>query len=164
MWPCLNSKQRHNLLQNLYGNDADRIPIEHVGALAWLLHAECDLLGPIRTWIKSSAGWQTSAAAGPTGRSTTTARIAARFVNCCAILSLTLLIVSAWLPDTGVSCRTKIASSTHHAALCTANVAFDWLDVVLLGVFLVEFIWIMTREGSQALTSCLLYTSDAADE
>ena len=153
VWPSLNSKQRHNLLQNLYGNDADRIPIEHVGALAWLLHAECDLLGPIRAWIKSSAGCQTSAAAGPTGRSTTRARIAARFVNCCAILSLTLLIVSAWLPDTGVSCRTKIASSTHHAAICTANVAFDWLDVLLLGVFLVEFIWIMAREGSQALTS-----------
>ena len=158
LWPDLSVHQSSTLLQQIYGIDS--IPKENVGALAWLLHADHSWGWmchghPAGEQFSVQKSDQESALENALGTKT---HIATIFLGFCSILSMVMMIASAWLPDPGIRCLVQAEAHAPLALVCVVNGAFECVDVVLCAVFCVELMWILVTEGLCAFVSlCNLY-------
>ena len=155
VWPHLTEQQTLQVLKAIYGDDhKDSILSEHAGALSWLLHADSHCGISVPAWMCvswNSPSFHVSNAAPNSHAAGSWRRVF--FLHGCAILSFTMLVVSAWLPDTGVACTLHTNEPSPAAWGYAVNRGFEWLDVLLCGVFLIDMIWMVALDRLRILTS-----------
>lgn len=180
VWPNLSLQQSSKVLQHIYGVDQHQsVLIENTGALAWLLHADSHFGFTLPKWLSrgKQLGRKAADADGAARDQhddlrqivkkpkeqecksfkkslvSTKKYLAMRLLNLCAILSMVILLVSAWMPDSGVGCILRGSEVSARSSECLVNRVFEWLDVVVCAAFCGELGWLLATQRLSAFTS-----------
>jgi cbb3-type cytochrome oxidase subunit 3 len=166
VWPSLTARQSLKALHQCFssgnGPRIENVPREHLGALAWFLHADARVGVPLPSWM--SCYFSRPVEQSNTGEKSLPLPLS-YFLHFCAVLSFSTLIASAWLPDPGDRCN-SYNEGVHippdmfrsRDTECGVNRGLEWLDVLICACFCVELGWIFMLQGRAAVARvCNVY-------